>query len=276
MFTISPRASSSLYTETSVTFVASGMSSTALFSSNPSSPSSPTGRLTMVGAGPGDPNLLTVAALHSISDPEALVISDRLVSQEILDLVKGEVRVANKSPGCADKAQNEIYTWCLGGLAEGKHVVRLKIGDPFVFGRGGEEVLKFRGMGVEPKVIPGVSAVFAAPLLGGIPVTHRGVANQVVMCTGYGREGTSPDLIKYHPDQTVVFVMAVGRLRELSRKLISMAGYPPDTPVAIVEQAGNPGQRTIRGNLVDIADKAERENVKPPSTIVVGDVVAVL
>jgi uroporphyrin-III C-methyltransferase len=105
----------------------------------------------MVGAGPGDPNLLTVAALHSISDPEALVISDRLVSQEILDLVKGEVRVANKSPGCADKAQNEIYTWCLGGLAEGKHVVRLKIGDPFVFGRGGEEVLKFRGMGVEPK-----------------------------------------------------------------------------------------------------------------------------
>ena len=132
-----------------------GVMSTSLFSSPTSSPPSSfvaeRGRLTMVGAGPGDPELLTVAALRSISDPAALVISDRLVSKEILDLVRGEVRVANKNPGCADKAQNEIYKWCLGGLEEGKHVVRLKIGDPFVFGRGGEEVLKFRGMGFEPE-----------------------------------------------------------------------------------------------------------------------------
>jgi len=230
----------------------------------------------MVGAGPGDPDLLTVAAVRAISDPDALVISDRLVSPEILAEVKGEVRVANKNPGCAEQAQNEIYSWCLGGLAEGRHVVRLKIGDPFVFGRGGEEVLRFREMGVEPSVIPGVSAVFAAPLLGGIPVTHRGVANQVVMCTGYGRNGTSPDLIRYHEEQTVVFVMAVGRLRELAKNLISMADYPPSTRVAIVEQAGNPGQRTVKGDLSDIAEVAERENVRPPSTIVVGGVVDVL
>lgn len=131
-------------------------------------------------------------------------------------------------------------------------------------------------MGVEPSVIPGVSAVFAAPLLGGIPDTHRGVANQVVMCTGYGRNGTSPDLIRYHEEQTVVFVMAVGRLRELAKNLISMADYPPSTRVAIVEQAGNPGQRTVKGDLSDIADVAERENVRPPSKIVVGGVVDVL
>merc|ERR1712100_23 len=142
----------------------------------------------------------------------------RLVSQEILDLVQGEVKVARKLPGCAELAQEEEIYWAHQGLAKGKHVIRLKIGDPFVFGRGGEECLTFRRFGVESKVVPGVSAAFSAPLLGNIPVTHRGVSNQVVMCTGYGREGTSPDLIQYHKEQTIVFLMAVGRLRELSER----------------------------------------------------------
>ena len=140
-------------------------------------------RVTLVGSGPGDPELLTIKAAGVLSDPHALVIADRLVSKEVLNLVRGEIKVANKHPGCAEKAQNEIYTWVAEGLAADRHVVRLKIGDPFVFGRGGEEVLKFREMGHEPAVIPGVSAAFSAPLLAGIPVTHRGVSNQVVMCT---------------------------------------------------------------------------------------------
>mmetsp|Transcript_34255 Transcript_34255/g.79125 ORF Transcript_34255/g.79125 Transcript_34255/m.79125 type:complete len:260 (-) Transcript_34255:607-1386(-) len=114
----------------------------------------PTARVSMVGAGPGDPDLLTLMAARIIGDPEALIISDRLVSKEILNLVKGELRIARKLPGCADKAQEEIYDWVLEGLQEGRHVVRLKIGDPFVFGRGAEEVLKFREFGVEPVVIP--------------------------------------------------------------------------------------------------------------------------
>jgi siroheme synthase len=96
------------------------------------------------------------------------------------------------------------------------------------------------------------------------------------MCTGYGREGTSPDLIQYHKQQTVVFLMAVGRLRELSCSLINMANYPPETPVAIVERAGCPNQRTVVGNLLTIADIAEIHKVKPPSVIVVGEVVTVL
>ena len=133
------------------------------------------GRITMVGSGPGDPDLLTMAAHKILADPDALVISDRLVSKEILDLIQGEYKIARKLPGCADAAQDEvsllccsvygslldftnamsqIYNWCKEGLDTGKHVVRLKIGDPFVFGRGGEEVLKFREFGVEPKVIP--------------------------------------------------------------------------------------------------------------------------
>merc|ERR1719148_519641 len=188
-----------------------------------------------------------------ITDPDVVIISDRLVSKEILDLIKGEYKIARKLPGCQEQGQEEIYNWCKEGLDAGKHVVRLKIGDPFVFGRGGEEVLKFREHGVEPKVIPGVSAAFSAPLLGSIPVTHRGVSNQVVMCTGYGRNGTSPDLIQYHEEQTVVFLMAVGRLHELCAKLHELAGYPNDTPVGIIERAGCPDQRTLVGDMNTIA-----------------------
>jgi siroheme synthase len=96
------------------------------------------------------------------------------------------------------------------------------------------------------------------------------------MCTGYGREGTSPDLIQYHKEQTVVFLMAVGRLRELCQRLIDLAGYPANTPVAIIEKAGCPDQRTVVGDMTTIGDLAEKHNIKPPSTIVVGDVVNVL
>jgi hypothetical protein len=112
------------------------------------------GKITLVGSGPGDPELLTVAAYKLLQDPNALVICDRLVSPEILDLVRGEKQVARKMPGCAELAQEEIYAWAHQGLQQGKHVIRLKIGDPFVFGRGGEEVLTFRRFGVESKVIP--------------------------------------------------------------------------------------------------------------------------
>jgi len=111
-------------------------------------------KITLVGSGPGDPDLLTVKALKLLQDPNALVICDRLVSQEIVDLVRGEIKTARKLPGCADLAQEEIYWWTYQGLKAGKHVIRLKIGDPFVFGRGGEEVITFRRFGVESTVIP--------------------------------------------------------------------------------------------------------------------------
>ena len=120
---------------------------------------SPNGaQISMVGSGPGSPDLLTVAAHRILTTPRNskpnLIIADRLVSQEILDTCVGEIRIAKKYPGCAEKAQEEIYTWVEEGVREGRHVIRLKIGDPFVFGRGGEEVLRFREMGMEPNVIP--------------------------------------------------------------------------------------------------------------------------
>lgn len=124
--------------------------------------------------------------------------------------------------------------------------------------------------------VQGVSSAFSAPLLGGIPVTHRGVSNQVVMCTGYGREGSSPLLIQYHEEQTVVFLMAVGRLKELSLNLVEKANYPANTPVAIIERAGCPNQRTVVGDLTTIAEVAATHKIKPPSVIVVGEVVNVL
>ncbi len=117
------------------------------------------GKITLVGSGPGDPDLLTIKAYQLLQDPDAVVIADRLVSQEILDLVQGDIKVARKLPGCAENAQAEIYWWAYQGLSAGKHVIRLKIGDPFVFGRGGEEVLQFRKFGVESKVVP-VSIIY--------------------------------------------------------------------------------------------------------------------
>ena len=113
------------------------------------------GRVTLVGSGPGDPDLLTVSAYKLLTEnPDALVIADRLVSPEILNLIPGDIKTARKLPGCAELAQQEIYWWAYQALNQGRHVIRLKIGDPFVFGRGGEEVLTFRRFGVQPKVIP--------------------------------------------------------------------------------------------------------------------------
>ena len=113
------------------------------------------GRISLIGAGPGDPDLLTLKAARLLQEPDAVVVADRLVAPEILQLIRTtELHVARKLPGCADLAQDEIYQWCHAGLAAGKHVIRLKIGDPYVFGRGGEEVLQFRKYGVEAEVVP--------------------------------------------------------------------------------------------------------------------------
>eukprot|EP00752_Nemacystus_decipiens_P010367 g9237.t1 len=233
-----------------------------------------TGTCSLVGSGPGDPDLLTVAGLRELQSAD-LVIADRLVSKEILGLVEGELRVARKYPGCAEQAQREIYRWMREGLSAGKHVVRLKIGDPFIFGRGGEEVLEMRELGVEPKVVPGISSVFSAPLLGGVPVTHRGVATQVTLGTGYGQDYSRPDICDYHPQKTAVFLMAIGRLEELCADLVRRS-YPTDTPVAIIENASTPRQRVIKGTVETISEVARGLKVKAPATIVVGEVVGVL
>ena len=236
----------------------------------------PGARLSLVGSGPGDPDLLTVQALRLIQSA-SLVVADRLISPEILALVQCELKIAQKRPGCAEEAQEELYQWVADALRQGRHVVRLKIGDPFLFGRGGEEVLYFRALGVEATVAPGISSSYSAPLAACIPLTHRGVSNQVLISTGYGRDLAKIDLPTFAADRTVVLLMAVGRLDEISANLTSSEmGYPKATPVAIVENATTPKQRTLLGTLETIADVARAQNVKAPACIIVGDVVNVL
>ena len=171
--------------------------------------------------------------------------------------MKGELRVHQKvlgQPGCADKVQDQINSECVSAALAGRDVVRLKIGDPYIFGRGSEEVLYFTERGIMPRVVPGVSSSLSAPLLAGIPLTHRGVSNRVTICTGYGRKESVPRLPKYDSMQSVVFLMAVGRLRDLMGRLVE-AGYPAETPVGVVERAGCEGQRVVRGSMLSIADR---------------------
>jgi len=232
------------------------------------------GSIALVGAGPGDPELLTLQAVRLLKNA-SLVISDRLVSPEILQLVTCKLLIARKLPGCAEEAQDEIYEWAKEAVLRGENVVRLKIGDPYLFGRGGEEVLEFRKLGLEPLVAAGVSSSYSAPLSSGIPLTHRGVANQVLITTGYGRDSTKVDLPPFSSDRTVVLLMAVGRLAEIVQNM-TQSGYPSNTPIAIIERATTPQQRTIYGTLATIVGIADREQPKAPATIIVGEVVSVL
>ena len=177
--------------------------------------------------------------------------------------------------GCAEDAQQEIYRWCKEGVLSGKAVVRLKIGDPFLFGRGGEEILEFRSLGVEPTVAAGLSSSYTAPLIAHIPLTHRGVSSQLLVTTGYGKNGKYVDIPEYHHDRTVVILMAVGRLAEIVIEMMAN-GYPRSTPIAIIENATNSNERITIGQLDNIAEISKQKNVKPPATIVIGEVIGVL
>jgi uroporphyrin-III C-methyltransferase len=232
------------------------------------------GSVVLIGAGPGDPDLLTIQALRYLQKA-SLVVSDRLVSPEILQLITCEIKVANKKPGCAEEAQEEINDWVISAVQQGRHVVRLKIGDPFLFGRGGEEIIEYRKHGIEAKVLPGLSSSYTAPLAALIPLTHRTMSNQVLITTGYGKNGSYVEMPEYHPERTIVLLMAVGRITEIAQCLLSK-DYPPDQPVCIIERATTPQQRLIYGTIATIGQEAERFEAKPPATIVIGEVVHAL
>ncbi|ORX63829.1 uroporphyrin-III C-m [Basidiobolus meristosporus CBS 931.73] len=232
------------------------------------------GRIRLVGSGPGNPELLTRAAYDAITTAD-VVLADKIVSEDIIRLIPSEVKIARKFPGNADKAQEEMNMNAVELLKQGKNVVRLKCGDPFLFGRGGEEVLFFRKYGFEAEVIPGISSCMAAPLFGGIPVTHRGTANQFMVATGTGKNCTLPDIPPYSSNRTTVFLMAIHRLPMIVQDLIKH-GYPADCPVAIIERASCPDQRVLRGTISTICEIIERVGTTPPGTLVVGQAVNAL
>jgi len=209
------------------------------------------GRIVLAGSGPGNPDLLTRATYKAIMTAD-LILADKLVPTQVMDLVprRAEVHIARKFPGNADRAQEELLEWGLEGLRAGKNVVRLKQGDPYIYGRGAEEYQFFSKYGYTPIVLPGITSALSAPLFACIPATHRSVADEVLICTGTGRKGALPDPPQYVDTRTVVFLMSLHRLSSLIESLfLEGKSWPRDTPCAVIERASCPDQRVIRTTL---------------------------
>ena len=228
------------------------------------------GRIQLVGSGPGHPDLLTTASVNAISSAD-LVLADKLVPQPVLALVprRAVVHIARKFPGNADKAQEEFLKLGLEGLQKGLNVVRLKQGDPYIYGRGAEEFKFFEGHGYTPTVFPGITSSLSAPLFACIPPTHRGVADQVLICTGTGRKGAAPEMPEYVNTRTTVFLMALHRLGDMVRDL-KKKGWPMELPCAVIERASCSDQRIVRSTLENVCFAVEEVGSRPPGLIVVG------
>jgi uroporphyrin-III C-methyltransferase len=222
-----------------------------------------TGRVWLVGAGPGDPGLITVRGLELLRRCDAIVF-DRLVAPELVDEAPAEALRIGREP----LSQEEINRLLVRLGRRGLDVVRLKGGDPFLFGRGGEEALALVEAEVPFEVVPGVSSLAAVPATAGIPVTHRGVSSQVTIVNGHGPLDFAA--LAATPGTLVVF-MGLGRLDELAAGLIEH-GRVASTPAAVIANGTLPAQRTVVAPLAQIADAAG--DLEPPALVVVGDVVA--
>ena len=233
-----------------------------------------TGRVVLVGAGPGDPELITIKGVRALAAAD-VVVYDRLVAPALLELaaVEAERIYVGKEPGRAAVPQREIERLLVDRALDGATVVRLKGGDPFVFGRGGEEMAACAAAGIPCEVVPGVSSAVAAPAAAGIPVTHRGVARSFTVVTGSTAHDDEVDLSRVAGADTLVVLMAAGRLTLTCADLIA-AGRPADEPAAIVQWAWTPDQWSVVGTLADLPILAEAASIGPPATLVVGEVAA--
>ena len=235
------------------------------------------GRVDLVGAGPGDPALITVAAAETIARAE-VVVYDRLVNDALLALAPaGAERIyAGKGPDGHTLSQDAINALLIERARAGRRVVRLKGGDPFIFGRGGEEAEALAAAGVPFAVMPGVSSAVAAPAYAGIPVTHRGVATSVAFVTGHEDPAKEVDQVDWSrlatAVDTLVLLMGVGRLEGIVERLVE-AGRDAATPAAVIEWGTLPRQRTVTGTLGDIAAKVREAGIGAPAIVVVGEVV---
>ncbi|HEX5416067.1 MAG TPA: siroheme synthase CysG [Chloroflexota bacterium] len=231
--------------------------------------------VSLVGAGPGDPELLTLKAARRLAEAE-VVVYDRLVSREILALCQGaELIDVGKEPGKHDVPQEGINALLVQLAKSGKRVVRLKGGDPFVFGRGGEEAIALAAAGIPCEIVPGISSAIAVPAAAGIPVTHRAVAPSVTVLTGHGRAGDAPDHdwgAVARMRGTLVFLMAVENLSRIVGQLIAH-GRAADEPAALVQSGTTPEQRVVSAPLGHIVPAAREAGITSPAVLVVGDTV---
>ncbi len=249
--------------------------STAATSPEPR-PSGDCGTVYLVGAGPGDPELLTLRADRLLRQAD-VVVYDHLVSAGVLDKVAAHAQriYVGKQESLHSLPQPDINGLLVRLAREGKNVVRLKGGDPFIFGRGGEEAEELVAAGVRFEVVPGVTAASGVSAYAGIPLTHRDYAQSCKFTTGHLKDG-SVQLDWAHlvqPNQTVVIYMGLGALPQISRQLIEH-GQLPTMPVAVIENGCTEGQRVLVGTLADIAAKVSAQGFKSPSLIIVGEVVA--
>ena len=228
-----------------------------------------TGWVALVGGGPGHDGLLTTRGRELLASADVVVV-DRLAPRGVVDRLPASVRVVDvgKAPGRHTVAQDGINDLLVEEALAGRAVVRLKGGDPYVLGRGGEERLACEAHGIPVEVVPGVTSAVAVPAAAGIPVTHRGVARGFTVVTGHDELPTVPP----GTDHTVVLLMGVGRLGRSARSLMD-AGRPGSCPVAVVERGFLPDQRVTFGTLADIAERARAAGVGNPAVVVVGDVV---
>ncbi|MEA2494599.1 MAG: uroporphyrinogen methyltransferase / synthase [Thermoleophilaceae bacterium] len=236
------------------------------------------GTVYLVGAGPGDPGLVTRRALELVQEADAIVY-DRLIPPGLIAEARpdADLRYAGKEPGQPSMEQEAINDLLVELAQAGKSVVRLKGGDPFVFGRGGEEAQALRAASIPFEVVPGVTAGIAAPAYAGIPVTHRDTASAVAFITGHEDPEKPESVIDWAAlaafPGTLVFYMGVKQLPEIARKLIE-AGRPADQPAAVVERGTLASQRSILATLDSIAERVQAEGVKPPAITLVGPVAA--
>src|SRR5262245_56359929 len=235
------------------------------------------GFVSLVGAGPGDPELLTVKGLRRLRAAD-VVIYDALVNDELLRECRGDAELiyAGKRAGQHACSQEAINALLIEKARAGLQVVRLKGGDPFVFGRGGEEAAALAAAGVAWEVVPGVTSAIAVPAYAGIPVTHRAAASSVAIVTGHEDPDRPETRIHWQAlaegIDTLVFLMGVGRLRTIAAQLIAH-GRPAETPAAVIRQGTTADQETVAGTLATIAADVERAGLTAPATLIVGEVV---
>ena len=236
------------------------------------------GTVYLVGAGPGDPELMTLRGARLLGEAE-VVVYDALVHEALLCLVHPEADMVfmGKRAGCVSPSQNEINERLIELARSGKTVVRLKGGDPFVFGRGGEEALALSQAGIPCVVIPGVTAGVAVPASLGIPVTHRGTAGSVAFVTGHPGKGR-PDPVDWRKlataVDTVVVYMGMTRLHDITDALLA-GGRSPETPAAVISQGSTGNQRHVIATLATLAEAVEAAAIPTPALVIIGEVVGV-
>ncbi|MDH6122757.1 uroporphyrin-III C-methyltransferase/precorrin-2 dehydrogenase/sirohydrochlorin ferrochelatase [Kitasatospora sp. GAS204A] len=234
----------------------------------------------LVGGGPGDPDLITVRGRRLLADAD-VVVADRLAPRELLAELPPHVEVidASKIPYGRAMAQEAINQALIDHAKAGRFVVRLKGGDPYVYGRGGEELLACAAAGVPVTVVPGISSSISVPAAVGIPVTHRGMTHEFTVISGHVAPEDPRSLVNWEAAArmtgTLVLLMAVERIGAIAARLIE-AGRPADTPVAVVQEGTTAAQRRIDATLATVAATVAAEGVRPPAVIVIGDVVHVL